>query len=129
MNLLPARESAVVNRVMPKSAARVRVRFEREVLERQVQICKAFANPTRLQILELLGERDWQAGELQQALGIAKANLSQHLTVLKAAGAVITRRDGKQVTIGLAMPEIKRACALIREVLRVQIEKSRKLTV
>src|SRR5260370_40625755 len=64
-----------------------RARVDEEVFERQVLICKAFANSTRLHILDLLGERDWPAAELQEELGISKANLSQHVTVMKTAGA------------------------------------------
>ncbi len=40
-----------------------RAGLEEEVLERQVLICKAFANSTRLHMLELLGKRDWSAHE------------------------------------------------------------------
>ena len=52
--------------------------LESEILERQVMICKAFANPTRLHILDLLGKRDWTAADLQEGLGISNGNLSQH---------------------------------------------------
>ena len=98
-----------------------------EILDRQVMICKAFANSTRLHILDLLGKRDWTAAEIQKELGISKANLSQHATVLRAAGVVIRRREGKQVHFSLAMPEVKQACQLIQHVLRAQIRNGQKL--
>jgi DNA-binding transcriptional ArsR family regulator len=100
-----------------------------QIYERQVEICKAFANPTRLRILDLLAQRSYSASQLQKQLSIAKANLSQHLTVLKQAGVVSTRREGKQVFCSLAIPEVKTACQLIRDVLRAQIRKDRQLTV
>jgi DNA-binding transcriptional ArsR family regulator len=100
---------------------------ENEILERQVLICKAFANSTRLHILDLLGKRDWSAGEIQKELGISKANLSQHAMVLRSAGVVIRRREGKQVYFSLAMPEVKQACQLIQHVLRAQIRNGQKL--
>lgn len=103
--------------------------LEHEILERQVMICKAFANPIRLHILDLLGRRDWTAADLQEKLGISKANLSQHMTVLKAAGIILRRRDGKEVSFSLAMPEVKKACQLIQDVLRAQIRNGRKLTI
>ena len=106
---------------------RRRVTVEEEVFERQVLICKAFANSTRLHILDLLGRRDWVAGELQEELGISKANLSQHVTVLKSAGIILRRRQGKQVYFSLAMPEVKSACQLIRNVLRAQIKNGQRL--
>jgi len=59
--------------------------LDEQVLEKQVRICKAFANATRLQMLDLLGQREWPASELQEELSISKPNLSQHLAILKAA--------------------------------------------
>src|SRR6266496_1045632 len=94
---------------------------ENEILERQVLICKAFANSTRLHMLDLLGKRDWSAAEIQKQLGISKANLSQHALVLRSAGIVVRRRKGKKVFFSLAMPEVKQACQLIQHVLRAQI--------
>ena len=100
---------------------------ENEILERQVLICKSFANSTRLHMLDLLGKRDWSSAEIQQELGISKANLSQHVAVLRSAGVVVRRRVGKQVYFSLAMPEVKKACQLIQHVLRAQIRNGQRL--
>lgn len=102
---------------------------EDEILERQVLICKAFANSTRLHILDLLGRREWSAADIQKKLGISKANLSQHVMVLKSAGVVVRRRKGKHVYFSLAMPEVKQACQLIQGVLRAQIRNGRRLAI
>jgi ArsR family transcriptional regulator len=80
-------------------------------------------------MLDLLGRRDWAASELQKELGISKANLSQHIAVLKGAGIVAARRSGKAVYFSLTMPEVKSACQLIRDVLRAQIRDGRRLSV
>lgn len=101
--------------------------LENEILERQALICKAFANSTRLHILDLLGKRDWSAAEIQKKLGISKANLSQHAMVLRSAGVVVRRREGKNVYFSLAMPEVKKACQLIQHVLRAQIRNGQRL--
>ena len=110
---------------MKKSGKRLDV--ENEILERQVLICKAFANSTRLHILDLLGKRDWSAAEIQKKLGISKANLSQHAMVLRSAGIMVRRREGKRVYFSLAMPEVKQACQLIQHVLRAQIRNGQRL--
>ena len=114
---------------MPVREKRGRNGIESQVFERQANICKAFANPTRLQMLDLLGKRDWVAGDLQRQLGISKANLSQHVAILKSVGIVGTRREGRQVYFSLLMPEVKSACRLIRDVLRAQVRNGRRLTV
>ncbi len=103
--------------------------IEDEIYDRQVSICKAFANPTRLHILDLIADHPQSGSDLQRRLGISTANLSQHLAVLKAAGVVVTRRQGKHIHCALAMPEVKQACQLIRGVLRAQVRNGRQLAV
>jgi len=98
-----------------------------EIFERQARICKAFAHPGRLQILDLLGQGERRTSELQESLGISKTSLSQHLSVLKSVGVLTTRREGKQIYCSLAMPEVKQACQLIRKVLEAHIAESQRL--
>ncbi len=100
-------------------------RTNRERFERQAVICKAFANPIRLEMLDLLGGGEWIVGDLQKQLGISKANMSQHIAVLKSAAVIETRRDGKQFYCALTIPEVKQACDLIHNVLRAQVRKNR----
>ena len=95
------------------------------MLEQQVRICKAFANTTRLRMLELLGEEERSVADLVKILAVSKTNLSQHLAILKSVGIVETRRDGRHIYCILAIPEAKQACTLIREVLRAQFQNRR----
>jgi DNA-binding transcriptional ArsR family regulator len=101
--------------------------IEAMVFERQARICKAFASPVRLQILDLISKGECGAAELQAALSITKANLSQHMSILKSAGVVAARREGKQMYYMLTIPEVKQACQLIRKVLYAQVEGARKM--
>ena len=98
-----------------------------EIFERQARICKAFAHPARLQILDLLGNGEKGISELQSGLGISKTGMSQHVAILKSVGVITTRRNGKQIYCSLAMPEVKQACQLIRKVLHAQITGSHRL--
>jgi ArsR family transcriptional regulator len=111
--------------VMPSPTVAIAV--EKEIFERQARICKAFAHPGRLQILDLLGQGELGVSELQGVLGISKTSISQHLSILKSAGVVTTRREGKQIYCSLALPEVKEACQLIRRVLQSQIEANHRL--
>src|SRR5437588_11637274 len=121
MHLIPSAHGLTMKKGSKQSEV------ENEILERQVLICKSFANSTRLHMLDLLGKRDWSSAEIQQELGISKANLSQHVAVLRSAGVVVRRRAGKQVYFPLAMPEVKKACQLIQHVLRAQIRNGQRL--
>ena len=117
---------------MPRKSKRrlpaSRREIDAEIFEMQARICKAFANCTRLRLLDCLGKRDWGAAELQMQLGITKANLSQHVAILKAAGIVGSRRAGKKIYFSLLMPEARSACRLIRDVLRAQLRRGQRLT-
>jgi len=108
-------------------ARRSKEMIDMEVFARQAAICHSFAHPKRLQLLDLLGRGEQSAAVLQKALGISKANFSQHLAILKAAGVVSARRNGRNVYCSLALPEVRQACHLIRGVLRSQIRKQHKL--
>jgi DNA-binding transcriptional ArsR family regulator len=94
--------------------------------ERQAVIFKALANPTRLHLVDLLGKRPHWASELQEGLGISKANLSQHLSVLRAAGVVATQREGKQLQCDIALPEVKVATASLRNMTKAVNRASRR---
>lgn len=89
---------------------------DRESYQRQASLCKALANPTRLHLIEMLGKKPRWAWELQAGLGISKANLSQHLSVLRAAGVVSAQRDGKQLYCGIALPQVKQASLLLKNI-------------
>ncbi|MFN7992446.1 MAG: metalloregulator ArsR/SmtB family transcription factor [Bryobacteraceae bacterium] len=102
---------------------------DEQVFEMQVRICKAFANSTRLRMLDLLAKREYSVSELHSILGITLPNISQHLSILRSAGVVTTRRDGKQIYCSLTLPEVKQACQLIRDVLRAQLRNGRRLVV
>jgi len=102
---------------------------DERIYEMQVRICKAFANASRLRMLDLLSRHEHTVSELQEALGITTANVSQHLAVLKSAGVVATRREGKQIFCYLAIPEVKSACQLIRDVLRAQVRNDKQLQI
>ena len=109
------------------AVSRVQTNRDTEIYERQARICKAFAHPGRLQILDLLGHGERGVSELQKGLRISKTSMSQHLSILKSAGVLSTRREGKQIYCSLAMPEVKQACQLIRKVLQNQIAVSHRL--
>ena len=57
---------------------------------------KALAEPRRRQILELVRDQERAAGEIAEHFEVTRTAISQHLTVLKDAGLVAERRDGRR---------------------------------
>ncbi len=107
---------------MPLSSTSKTSKKDLRIYERQAAICKAFGSPVRLRLLDLLGGGEMACSQLQAELDISKTNLSQHISVLKAAGVVSSRREGQQVFCSLTMPEVKEACRIIQEMLMRQVQ-------
>ena len=79
-----------------------------DTLEKTVQILKAIAHQDRLQIVNILLNGMCQVEELTNILDIRQSLTSQHLSILKFAGIVKSRRDGNKVYYSLANESIKR---------------------
>ncbi|MEM7752727.1 MAG: metalloregulator ArsR/SmtB family transcription factor [Pseudomonadota bacterium] len=58
---------------------------------------KVLGNPWRLRILALLVDEPKQVGELEEALGLGQAYVSQQLARLRAEGIVAGDRNGRAV--------------------------------
>ena len=68
-----------------------------QVFEALAGLCKANADPLRLQILRVLHEDSFGVSELCQLFDIRQPALSHHLKVLATAGLVATRREGNSI--------------------------------
>lgn len=56
---------------------------------------QALADPTRREILNMLKNGSLSAGEISEKFPITGAAVSRHLSVLKDAGLIRDRREGK----------------------------------
>ncbi|GAA2844578.1 ArsR/SmtB family transcription factor [Nonomuraea rubra] len=61
-----------------------------------MSIFAALAEPHRRQILDLLRDGERPAGELVERLDLSQPGVSKHLKVLREAGLVTVREDGKR---------------------------------
>ena len=96
------------------------------LFELQSEVCKTLASPKRLEILNALKEGEKTVTELVDILGVPKANVSQHLAVMRHKGILRTRREGVNIYYSVANAKVIQACILMREVLtELMQEKSR----
>lgn len=65
------------------------------------EVFKALSDPTRRSILELLSEKDRNAGEIADYFQISKPSISHHLSILKNAGLVTDERQGQNIVYTL----------------------------
>lgn len=91
-----------------------------EIFDLHAQFLKALAHPRRLEIIQLLRDRSMCVSDIYDMLDLPQANISQHLMILRDAGAVTTQRKGKHIVYRLAHPEILQASDLLRQVMITQ---------
>ena len=77
-----------------------------------------FANPTRLRILQRLGEvGEENVNDLAAHLRMSQPRISWHLRMLRVGGVIRTRRDGRQVYCSLDVENIARERAQLDRML------------
>ena len=90
----------------------------------KAKLFQGLAHPTRIAIVEALGEGELPAGKLIEKLKLEQANASQHLAVLRACQIVVSRKAGNQVYYSLRDPVLKRILELLREYFYSQLSES-----
>ena len=61
----------------------------------EAEIFKVLADPTRRAILERLASAELTATDLREGFAISQPAMSQHIAVLKGAGLISERREGR----------------------------------
>lgn len=98
-----------------------------QVFQLHAKLLKAIAHPRRLEIIHLLRDNELNVTEIVEMLDLPQANISQHLTILRNAGVVTAKKQGKQILYKIANKNFLKASDLIREVLVNRYEREDKL--
>lgn len=99
---------------------------QKTLYELQAEICKVLASPKRIEILNVLKDGEKTVSELVEILGVPKANVSQHLAIMRHKGVLKTRRKGVNIYYSISHSKIIEACNLMREVLNEQLREKSK---
>ncbi len=83
---------------------------------RFAEVAKAIGHGVRLEILELLAQGERSVDSLAERAGLSVANASQHLRLMREAGLLVSRRDGKRILYGLSDPSVLGLVAALRRV-------------
>jgi len=100
--------------------------MDKKIYELHAEVCKTMSNPKRLEIINLLRKGEMSVDELASKMKIRKANLSQHLALMRSKKIVETRRDGVKIYYQIANPKVIKACDIMREVLLEQLTNGQK---
>ncbi len=99
----------------------------KELYKIHAEMCKVFSNPTRLEILNLLRDKEMSVSELIEKTKLNQTNISQHLSIMKSKGIVMSDRKGKNICYKLTNPKIIKAFDIIREILAERLKENGKL--
>jgi DNA-binding transcriptional ArsR family regulator len=94
---------------------------EQHLFRLQADLCQTLAEPTRLEMLSLLGDGPKAVKDLVALLGQRQAKVSQHLALLRQRGIVRAERVGNEMHYSLADARILDACHITREILLQQL--------
>jgi len=83
--------------------------------DRNARIFKALSHPTRIHLLELILEKRPCVKVMEETLGLAQPNISQHLSLLRNLGIVHAERDGNQVCYRISNDRITKLIDLISD--------------
>ena len=75
---------------------------------------KILSDPTRLRLLALLMKEELSVAEVQEVLGMAQSRISSQLALLRQAGFVADRREGKKAFYSLRTSLPSRQLALLK---------------
>ncbi len=88
----------------------------------RAETLKALSNPYRLWMVEKLAEQELCVCEFNDALDLDYSTISRHLTILRKAGIVQYRKNGKQVYYSLRTPCILGFLSCFDEVVKLNIK-------
>lgn len=100
---------------MAQASRKIKQPLPRTTYRRNAEIYKVLANAKRLEILNLLREQEMSCEELVKTLGVSKANISQHLALLRNAELVTVRREGTNGYYNITDPRIVEPCRILHE--------------
>jgi rhodanese-related sulfurtransferase/DNA-binding transcriptional ArsR family regulator len=95
--------------------------FKAALFEQFSLVASAFASAARIEILDVLAQGERSVETLADEAGLAVANTSRHLQVLKGAHLVTSRKDGLQVFYRLADPLVIEGYRALRRLAQARL--------
>jgi ArsR family transcriptional regulator len=87
----------------------------KEAYEKNALIYKILANSKRLEILNILKLNETSVENLIKITKLPKANLSQHLALMRHNGLIVPRREGLNVFYRIVDPRIVEPCKILHQ--------------
>jgi ArsR family transcriptional regulator len=101
--------------------------LDKKIFELHADVCKALGHPLRIEVIDLLQNKELCFTDILGITGGLKSNLSQHLSVMTKKGILKTRREGQCIYFSLSSKKVAQACRLMREVLIESLKKNQEI--
>ena len=92
------------------------------VYEIQAEIFKAIGHPIRLQIVKFLQDGEHTVTEIVRAVNAEQSNVSRHLSLLRQAGVLSSRKEGLKVYYSLRIPTLTQMLSCVNDVVRSRLK-------
>ncbi|QLE86242.1 winged helix-turn-helix transcriptional regulator [Shewanella sp. Scap07] len=96
-------------------------------LTARAAVLKALAHPTRLWLVEQLQQQERCVCELTDGVNADISTVSKHLSVLRQAGIISSRREGKQIYYRLQTPCLLKMLSCVENVIEQNASAQAKL--
>ncbi|MEI6057534.1 MAG: metalloregulator ArsR/SmtB family transcription factor [bacterium] len=101
--------------ILKRKAAILKSPLPKEAYQKNALIYKILANSKRLEILNILKKSETSVEDILKITQLPKANLSQHLALMRHNGLVVPRRDGLNVFYSIVDPRIVEPCKILHD--------------
>lgn len=94
--------------------------------QEQAELCRVFANATRILIFWTLVDHEKSVGEIAEAIDASLQSTSQHLRIMKQRNVLKSRRNGQMIYYRIS--EQMGGCRYLLETARLGTRSSRELS-
>jgi rhodanese-related sulfurtransferase len=89
--------------------------FKEQIYQELSRVTQAVSNPKRMEIIDMLSQREFSVEELSKEISMTIASTSQHLQVLKKAQIVDAKRNGNFIIYGISDDIVLRLVSIVKE--------------
>ena len=101
--------------------------FKKQLFEQFARVGKVLGSAHRLELLEMLAQRECTVEDLAGLTKLPVANVSQHLQQLRRASLVSTRKEGLYVHYSLASPAVSALLSAVQQIAEAHLSDVDKL--
>lgn len=89
--------------------------FKEQVYQELSRVTHAISNPKRMELIDVLSQKEYTVEELSNEISMSVASTSQHLQVLKSAKLVETKRNGNFIIYSVSDDSVLKLVSVVKE--------------